>query len=173
MGIADAAGGHDYGAGGIRRHLLIRLAIRQNLCSRSVVLLGRVDAGNTPAATNYQWVFQTSVDVILLACSSCTWWARRPALLCAACVPFGRVHFLTLAGRQQQRSLEVITAFLVGIVHSPSRQQQQQQQQQQYCSQWKVPGCEAAGNVEVRTKSELRTITRHTTHVQSIVWPLS
>jgi hypothetical protein len=28
-----------------------------------VVLLGRVDAGTTPAATNSQWVFQTSVDV--------------------------------------------------------------------------------------------------------------
>jgi hypothetical protein len=31
-----------------------------------VVLLGRVDAGTTPAATNSQWVFQTSVDVTLL-----------------------------------------------------------------------------------------------------------
>jgi hypothetical protein len=31
-----------------------------------MVLLGRVDAGTTPAATNSQWVFQTSVDVTLL-----------------------------------------------------------------------------------------------------------
>jgi hypothetical protein len=36
------------------------------LCGRSMVLLGRVDAGTTPAATNSQWVFQTSVDVTLL-----------------------------------------------------------------------------------------------------------
>jgi hypothetical protein len=32
----------------------------------SVVLLGRVDAGTTPAATNSQWVSQTSVDVVTL-----------------------------------------------------------------------------------------------------------
>jgi hypothetical protein len=31
-----------------------------------MVLLGRVDAGTTLAATNSQWVFQTSVDVTLL-----------------------------------------------------------------------------------------------------------
>jgi hypothetical protein len=31
-----------------------------------MVLLGRVDAGTTPAATSSQWVFQTSVDVTLL-----------------------------------------------------------------------------------------------------------
>jgi hypothetical protein len=37
-----------------------------NLCGRSVVLLGTVDAGTTPAATNSQWVFETSVDVTLL-----------------------------------------------------------------------------------------------------------
>jgi hypothetical protein len=36
------------------------------VCGRSMVRLGRVDAGTTPAATNSQWVFQTSVDVTLL-----------------------------------------------------------------------------------------------------------
>jgi hypothetical protein len=36
------------------------VAKTQTYVGRSVVLLGRVDAGTTPAATNYQWVYSTS-----------------------------------------------------------------------------------------------------------------